>query len=263
MTLSHSSVLTTSESQDSASSLVGLKRVSKNYIHPLRTSHSEANSTTSPPGVVSMLLIISGILLVCTKPDIWKSCFRNIQYILELKFLSSTVLHLRESWNLQSFCNLDYVNPNTSGLPLNCIKQHGSCLPPSADPEPPSERKTETLMSSVCHLACGNAPVVAGGGRTSASVEALTISHSLAGKLEHYLLPVTIFRSPIVFCKWFQITDILSLNGSFEELRWVLVTLPLIFLIDEQSPVWLGGDWTKRTVGGDTYMHTSSYVMTE
>lgn len=144
MTLSHSSVLTTAESQDSASSLVGLKRVSKNYIRPLRTSHSEANSTTSPPGVVLMLLIISGILLVCAKPDIWKSCFRNIQYILELKFLSSTVLQSRKSWSLQSFWNLDYVNPNTSGLPLNCIKQHGSCLPPSADPEPPSERKTET-----------------------------------------------------------------------------------------------------------------------
>lgn len=108
---------------------------------------------------------------------------------------------VKEELKSAEFSNLDYVNPNTSGLPLNCIKQHGSCLPPSADPEPPSERKTETFMSSVCHLACGNAPAAAGGGRTSASVEALTISHSLAGKLEHYLLPVTIFRSPIVFCK--------------------------------------------------------------
>lgn len=32
------------------------------------------------------------------------------------------------------------------------LQQHGRCLPPSADPEPPSERKTETLMSSVCHF---------------------------------------------------------------------------------------------------------------
>lgn len=47
MALSHRSVLTTSESPETASAMVGLKRVAKNDIRPLRTSHFEVSSSTS------------------------------------------------------------------------------------------------------------------------------------------------------------------------------------------------------------------------
>lgn len=55
LTLSYRSILATSESPESATLSVGLRRVPKNALRPLRTSHFEVNSTSSPSEVVLML----------------------------------------------------------------------------------------------------------------------------------------------------------------------------------------------------------------
>lgn len=55
LTLSYRSILATSESPESATLSVGLRRVPKNALHPLRTSHFEVNSTSSPSEAALML----------------------------------------------------------------------------------------------------------------------------------------------------------------------------------------------------------------
>lgn len=55
LTLSYRSILATSESPESATLSVGLRRVPKNALHPLRTSHFEVSSTSSPSEAALML----------------------------------------------------------------------------------------------------------------------------------------------------------------------------------------------------------------